>query len=257
MVDVHQCQSRRLNLSTPSFKPFQITLLWNTLELTCVSLSPGINGAGCKDTISTKLFIVKDLNISLHSSVCQMYIDQNTLVFFSFYNDYRNIMLFIDVHIYLILIVWICEFQYNRGRASNRSSWVFGMPWQKEAYFEDCESPYGQSSNAPYQETRSAWKLDNIRWVEVLPPSSGWGFQSPDSQPPRMFCWPHHRCTHTECGSLGCLQVHNMETERQPHSKNLLRDHLDVIEWTYWRGNHHKYGPLGMLLHDIRKKYPC
>jgi hypothetical protein len=36
----------------------------------------------------------------------------------------------------------------------------------------------------------------------------------------------------------------------------MLKDHLDVIEWTYWRGNQYKDGPLGMLLHDIKKKYP-
>lgn len=43
---------------------------------------------------------------------------------------------------------------------------------------------------------------------------------------------------------------------RGNRTQNMLKDHLDVIEWTYWRGNHHRDGPLGMLLHDIKKKYP-
>lgn len=34
-----------------------------------------------------------------------------------------------------------------------------------------------------------------------------------------------------------------------------FKDHLHVIQWAYWRGKAHRDGPLGMLFHDIRKKY--
>lgn len=34
---------------------------------------------------------------------------------------------FIFIVAFVVYIFASCEFQYNRGRASNRSSWVFGM----------------------------------------------------------------------------------------------------------------------------------
>lgn len=43
---------------------------------------------------------------------------------------------------------------------------------------------------------------------------------------------------------------------RGNRTESRLKDHLKVIEWTYWRGDIHKNGPLGMILHDIRRKYP-
>ncbi|XP_072558743.1 uncharacterized protein [Paramormyrops kingsleyae] len=43
---------------------------------------------------------------------------------------------------------------------------------------------------------------------------------------------------------------------RGNRTEKLLKEHLSCIEWTYWLGQKHKDGPLGRLLHDIRKQYP-
>lgn len=39
-------------------------------------------------------------------------------------------------------------------------------------------------------------------------------------------------------------------------TEKLLKEHLAVIEWTYWLGNRHRTGPLDRLLKDIRA-CPC
>ncbi|XP_073778462.1 uncharacterized protein [Danio rerio] len=42
---------------------------------------------------------------------------------------------------------------------------------------------------------------------------------------------------------------------RGNRTEDLLKQHLKVIEWTYWLGNRHRNGPLGRLFKDIKKKY--
>lgn len=43
---------------------------------------------------------------------------------------------------------------------------------------------------------------------------------------------------------------------RGNRKENMLKDLLKVIEWTHWSGEKHENGPLGRILHDIRRKYP-
>ncbi|XP_026074380.1 uncharacterized protein LOC113053504 isoform X1 [Carassius auratus] len=42
---------------------------------------------------------------------------------------------------------------------------------------------------------------------------------------------------------------------RGNRTEDLLKQHLKLIEWTYWLGNRYKNGPLGRLLKDIHRKY--
>ena len=39
-------------------------------------------------------------------------------------------------------------------------------------------------------------------------------------------------------------------------TEKLVKEHLAVIEWTFWLGNRDKKGPLGHLLKDIRHMFP-
>ena len=43
--------------------------------------------------------------------------------------------------------------------------------------------------------------------------------------------------------------------QRGNRTENLLKEHLTFIEWAYWLGKRHKYGPLGRLLKDIRQNF--
>lgn len=43
---------------------------------------------------------------------------------------------------------------------------------------------------------------------------------------------------------------------RGNRTEKLLKEHLSVIEWTYWLGKDHREGPLGRLLKDIRQYFP-
>ena len=42
---------------------------------------------------------------------------------------------------------------------------------------------------------------------------------------------------------------------RGNRTEKRLKEHLAVIEWTYWLGNKHKKGPLGRLIEDIRNQF--
>ncbi|XP_034146956.1 uncharacterized protein LOC117594109 [Esox lucius] len=42
---------------------------------------------------------------------------------------------------------------------------------------------------------------------------------------------------------------------RGNRTESMLKEHLFLIEWTYWLGNCHRYGPLGRLLKDIRHMF--
>ena len=44
---------------------------------------------------------------------------------------------------------------------------------------------------------------------------------------------------------------------RGNRSAKLLREHLAVIEWTYWLGKKYKKGLLGRLIKDVQTQYPC
>ncbi|KAG9273517.1 hypothetical protein AMEX_G12668 [Astyanax mexicanus] len=43
---------------------------------------------------------------------------------------------------------------------------------------------------------------------------------------------------------------------RGNRTEKLLKEHLSVIEWTYWLGKNHREGPLGRLLKAIRQYFP-
>ncbi|XP_066541276.1 uncharacterized protein [Hoplias malabaricus] len=43
---------------------------------------------------------------------------------------------------------------------------------------------------------------------------------------------------------------------RGNRTEQMLKQHLSVIEWTYWLGEKHRHGPLGRLLKDIRHQFP-
>lgn len=43
---------------------------------------------------------------------------------------------------------------------------------------------------------------------------------------------------------------------RGNRTEALLKEHLSVIEWTFWLGKRHKDGPFGRLIKDIRHMYP-
>ncbi|KAL7879771.1 hypothetical protein SRHO_G00020250 [Serrasalmus rhombeus] len=43
---------------------------------------------------------------------------------------------------------------------------------------------------------------------------------------------------------------------RGNRTEKLLKEHLSVIEWTYWLGKNHSDGPIGRLLQDIRRCFP-
>lgn len=42
---------------------------------------------------------------------------------------------------------------------------------------------------------------------------------------------------------------------RGNRNESLLKEHLAFIEWSYWLGSRHAYGPLGRLLKDIRQQF--
>ncbi|XP_034147376.1 uncharacterized protein LOC114829778 [Esox lucius] len=42
---------------------------------------------------------------------------------------------------------------------------------------------------------------------------------------------------------------------RGNRTESMLKEHLFLIEWTYWLGNRHRDGPLGRLLKDIRHMF--
>ncbi|KAL2095638.1 hypothetical protein ACEWY4_007786 [Coilia grayii] len=149
--------------------------------------------------------------------------------------------------------------KYNRGRASNRASWGFGMLAIKN------------------NRKKPILKIVRHRSANHLMPhikryvrcgstivSDGWR----SYHHLRDEGYNHLTVNHKECFVDPVTGAHTQNVERLwvckstiwrlrgNRTENLLRDHLNVIEWTYWRGNHHRSGPLAMLLHDIRKQYP-
>lgn len=160
----------------------------------------------------------------------------------------------------MIGYAWLFEFQYNRGRASNRSSWVFGMLGIKE----DRRRPVFKI--VPHRSANHLLPLikKHVRQGSSII-SDGWrSYHRLQDEG-----YNHLTVNHQECFVDPMTGAHTQNLERLwgickstiwrlrgNRTHNLLKDHLDVIEWTYWRGNQHRHGPLGMLLHDIRKKYP-
>ncbi|XP_063058294.1 uncharacterized protein LOC134451825 [Engraulis encrasicolus] len=150
--------------------------------------------------------------------------------------------------------------KYNRGRASNRSSWVFGMLGVKG----DRRRPILKIVHR-----RSAAHLvplikKHIRQGSAVV-SDGWR----SYHHLRDEGYNHLTVNHQENFVDPITGAHTQNLERLwgtckstvwrlrgNRTEQMLRAHLDVMEWTHWRGNHHRDGPLGMLLHDIKKKYP-
>lgn len=149
--------------------------------------------------------------------------------------------------------------KYNRGRANNRSTWVFGMLGIK------------------VERRRPIFKIVHCRSARNLMPlikkhirqgssviSDGWrSYRNLQNEG-----YDHRIVNHKEHFVDPVTGAHTQNLERLwgvckstiwrlrgNRTQNMLKDHLDVIEWTYWRGNNHRNGPLGMLLHDIKKKY--
>ncbi|XP_034096611.1 uncharacterized protein LOC117562817 [Gymnodraco acuticeps] len=149
--------------------------------------------------------------------------------------------------------------KYNRGRASNRSSWVFRMLGIRN----DRRRPI-----LKIVRRRSARHLMPLIKKHIKTGSSvisdGWRSYSRLQDEG----YNHLTVNHQESFVDPVTGAHTQNVERfwgickttiwrlrGNRTQSSLKDHLDVIEWTYWRGKHHRYGPLGMLLHDIRKKY--
>lgn len=153
-----------------------------------------------------------------------------------------------------------CEFQYNRGRASNRSSWVFGMLGIKD----DKRRPILKIVR--HRSTRHLLPLIKKhvhRGSCVI--SDGWrsyrclqdeGYNHLTVNHQDVFVDPVTGAHTQNLERFWGICKSTIWRQRGNRTQKLLRDHLDVIEWTYWRENHHSNGTLGMLLHDIRKKFP-
>lgn len=156
------------------------------------------------------------------------------------------------------LSIFSCKFQYNRGWASNRSSWVFGVLGIKDdrrrpilKTVHHCSARHLLPLIKKHVHRESSIISDRWRSYHCL---QGEGYN-------------HLTVTHQDF-LLTLLQVHIHITwiwgickstiwrQRGNCTKKLLRDHLDVTEWTYWHGNLYSNGTLRMLFHNIRKKYP-
>ncbi|KAL7825590.1 hypothetical protein SRHO_G00033460 [Serrasalmus rhombeus] len=150
--------------------------------------------------------------------------------------------------------------KYSQGRSSNRKSWVFGM------------------LGVQARERRPVLRIVKRRSKRHLMPI----LKNYVRRGSTVISdgWRSYRCLSNE-GYLHLIVNHEesfVEPTTGAHTQNIermwgickstvwrlrgnrseisLKEHLDLIEWTYWKGNKHREGPLGMLLHDIRKKYP-
>ncbi|XP_048017584.1 uncharacterized protein LOC125249341 [Megalobrama amblycephala] len=150
--------------------------------------------------------------------------------------------------------------KYNRGRQSNRASWVFGMLGVKEEFRRPILKVVNQ---------RSAQHLMPILQKHVRQGSTvvsdGWraynclrdaGYNHLTVNHKEVFVDPQTGAHTQNIERLWGVCKATVWRFRGNRTESRLKDHLKVIEWTYWRGDIHKNGPLGMILHDIRRKYP-
>ncbi|KAG1930514.1 hypothetical protein F2P79_022276 [Pimephales promelas] len=152
--------------------------------------------------------------------------------------------------------------KYGRGRVGGtwkRKKWVFGMLAIKARR---------RRPILRLVERRSRNNLIPIIRRHVRPGSSilsdewrpyraltGMGYSHYSVNHSRFFVNPNHgghtqhleRAWSTYKGQIWRLRGNKTE--------KLLKEHLACIEWTYWMGMEHRYGPLGRLLKDIRKYY--
>ncbi|XP_072313553.1 uncharacterized protein [Eucyclogobius newberryi] len=150
--------------------------------------------------------------------------------------------------------------KYNRSRASNRNSWVFGILGIKD----DKRRPVLRIVQR--RSTRCLMPLIQKhvrRGSSVI--SDGWrAYRSLNEEG-----YNHLTVNHQDYFVDPQTGAHTQNLERLwgvckttiwrlrgNRTESMLKDHLDLIEWSYWRGKHHKDGQLGMLLHDIRKLFP-
>ena len=156
----------------------------------------------------------------------------------------------------------ICQ-QYGRGRCGNtwrRRKWVFGMLGIKEERCLPLLRLVKKRSRAHLlpiitRHVRPGSSIVSDQWRAYMGALSDAGYMHYSVNHSMTFVDPHNGA-HTQ-NIERAWGVYKGEVWRQRGNRtvHLLKEHLAFIEWTYWLGRRHKYGPLGRVFDDIRQKF--
>ncbi len=132
---------------------------------------------------------------------------------------------------------------------------VWGQRRVQKIHFDSCQSALNSTPQANSPEALrqgSAFVSDGWRIYNCLRDA---GYNPLTVNHKEVFVYPQTG-THTKnIERFWGVCKATVSGFRGNHTENRLKDHLKVIEWTYWCVDKHKNGHLGVILHAIRRKY--
>ncbi|KAL0973529.1 hypothetical protein UPYG_G00205430 [Umbra pygmaea] len=155
--------------------------------------------------------------------------------------------------------------KYARGRISNtwrRKKWVFGMLGVKEKQRRPILRLVKKRSRHHLipllvKHVQPGTLILSDEWRAYRGALTNLGYRHFTVNHSRWFVDPVSGA-HTQHLERAWLTYKSIIWRlRGNRTAKLLKEHLAVIEWTYWLGNKHKKGLLGRLLKDIRHQFPC
>ncbi|XP_028439293.1 uncharacterized protein LOC114559068 isoform X1 [Perca flavescens] len=154
--------------------------------------------------------------------------------------------------------------KYGRGRISNswrRKNWVFGMLGVKGKHRRPLLKLVKRRSRnhllpLVVKHVRPGTVIISDEWRAYRGALTNLGYTHFTVNHSRWFVDPVTGA-HTQQLERAWLTYKSIIWRlRGNRTEKLLKEHLAVIEWTYWLGNRHRKGPLGRLLKDIRVTFP-
>ncbi|XP_063065520.1 uncharacterized protein LOC134457436 [Engraulis encrasicolus] len=153
--------------------------------------------------------------------------------------------------------------KYHRGRAAatwRRRRWVFGILGvrnQQRRPILRLVRRRGRGNLIPIvvKHVRPGATVISDEWGAYRGALAGLGYTHFTVNHSRWFVDPQTGA-HTQHVERAWLQFKSTAWRlRGNQTEAILKEHLSLIEWTYWLGNGHRNGPLGRLLKDIRRHY--
>ena len=170
-----------------------------------------------------------------------------------------------SINPFLFLICSYCFTckQYGRGRFGStwrRRKWVFGMlgiKRQRRLPVLRLVKKRSRRHLLPIikRHVRPGSSIISDQWRAYVGALSAAGYNHYSVNHSRTFV-DHESGAHTQ-NIERAWGVYKGQLWRQRGNRNvrLLKEHLAFIEWTYWLGRRHRYGPLGRLMKDIRQNF--
>lgn len=122
---------------------------------------------------------------------------------------------------------------------------AWGQRGVQKTHFESCQSAFSSTPHANSPEACETRKHCCVRWVESCLRDAGYNHLTVNHK--EVFVDPQTGAHTQNIERFWGVCKATVWRFRGNRTESRLKDHLKVIEWTYWRGDIHKNGPLGMI----------